>query len=130
MGQQHAVVWDRPVIQKILVRFPDGAVCCCCFLEQELNPHCSSQPSCIIGQCEATPVVVFLEQKTSSHCSSLPSCIAYLAVLAFVGEGKSWTSNEILLHVDAAIQGKIINTFTFTLTYTSAIKRTSAYSLL
>ena len=56
--QQHAVVWDWPVIQKIPVQFSDGAVCCCCFLEQELHTHCSSQPSCIIGECKATLVVV------------------------------------------------------------------------
>ena len=97
LGQQHAVVWDRPVIQKIQVRFPDGAVCCCYFLEQELYPHCSSRPSCIIGECEATPVVGFLEQETSLHCSSLPSCNGYLAVLALAGEGKSWTRMKTYL---------------------------------
>ena len=91
VGQQHAVVWDRPVIQKIQVRFPDDAVCCCCFLEQELYPHCFSWPSCIIRECEATPVVGFLEQESFSHCSSLLSCNGYLAVLAFTGECKSWT---------------------------------------
>ena len=89
VGQQHAVVWDRPVIQKIQVRFPDDAVCCCCFLEQELYPHCSSRPSCIIGECEATPVVGFLEQETSSYCSSLPSCNGYLVVLALLGKVKA-----------------------------------------
>ena len=91
VGQQHAVVWDQPVIQSILLKFLDGAVYCCCFLEQALYPHYSSQPSCIIGECEATSSCASLSKKLPSHCSCLPSCNGYLAVLALAGKGKSWT---------------------------------------
>ena len=31
-----AVVWGKPVIQKILVQFPNDVICCC-FLEQETS---------------------------------------------------------------------------------------------
>ena len=41
--------------------------CCCCFLEQELYPHCSSLPSCIIGECETTLVVVFPSARNFTH---------------------------------------------------------------
>ena len=95
VGQQHAVIWDQPVIQNILLQFPDGAVYCCCFLEQALYPHCSSQPSYIIGECEATSSCAPLSKKLPSYYCSLPSCNGYLAVLALAGEGKNWTRMKI-----------------------------------
>ena len=87
---------------------------CCCFLEQELYPHCSSRPICIIGDNWGTWgisivlwVVLQFRKRLPSHCSSPPRCNGYLVVLALAREGPS---HENVLYADAAIQGKINNT--------------------
>ena len=91
-----------------------GGAVFCCFLQQELYPHCSSRPSSTIGECEATLAVVFPWARNFPHIApAYPSCNGYLAVLALAGGGKMLDLHENILHVDVAIQGKINITFTY-----------------
>ena len=51
------------MIQNILVQFPDGTVCCCCFLERELY-NFQELISCeLLGRCSSNVVcrVAYME---------------------------------------------------------------------
>ena len=112
-----AVVWDWPVIQKIMHGlFPKW--CCLLFLwARTLLTLLQSTQLYNCGIWGNSSSCVSLSKKLHSHCSSLPSSNGYLAVLALAGDGKSWTYMK-LLHVDAAIQGKLIIPLPLALLYT------------
>ena len=68
-GAAVVFVWGQPAIQKILVRSSDGAVCCCCFLEQEtLYTHCSSLSP---GQAGLLAMLNFLLIMLSSNAQKI-----------------------------------------------------------